>query len=74
MSKLVRSQPPNNRIIGATILTGTYSKFLYVKISYQLFRKLVDSENASLKLGADEFKLKPQQLESLRAMTKYVRE
>jgi hypothetical protein len=59
---------------GAKSPDGTYAKYLYVKLNYRQFRRLVGGESVVIKLGDEEYPLTQHQLAALREMTNYVEE
>jgi hypothetical protein len=52
---------------------GIYSKYLYMKLSYQQFQQLIAHENVTIVLGTEKYPLSKEQLDALRRLTGYVK-
>jgi hypothetical protein len=59
---------------GARSADGTYSKYLYLKLSYPQFRKLTQGQSITIVLGDESHKLSQEQWDALRALREYVEE
>lgn len=59
---------------GKAELTGNDAQYCGLNVPYEVFRKLVNSKEVAIKLGAKEYPLTPEQIELLRKMDSYVQE
>lgn len=57
---------------GKATFTGNDAQYCSIKTSYAVFRKIVAAKEASIKLGAREYPLTPEQLTTLQKMDAYV--